>query len=72
MKTFFPMRRDEGLVLAVLVTLAAVAFLPVWRTIEFAGMAAFGWFMAALMILTPALALYVFLRNSGHGKCHKR
>ena len=63
MKTFFPMRRDEARVLVVLVVLAAASFLPVWRTVEIAGMAVFGWLMAALMVLSPALALYVFLRK---------
>ncbi len=63
MKTFFPMRRDEARVLIVLIALAAAAFLPVWRTRELAGMAVFGWFMAGLMIVSPALALYVFLRK---------
>ena len=63
MKTFFPMRRDEARVLAFLIVFAGAAFLPVWRTIEFAGMAVFGWVMAALMLVSPALALYVFLRK---------
>ena len=63
MKSFFPMRRDEARVLVVLIVLSAAAFLPVWRTQELAGMAVFGWFMAGLMIVSPALALYVFLRK---------
>lgn len=64
MKNFFPMRRDETRVLVFLIVFATLAFLPVWRHIELAGMAAFGWFMATLMLLSPALALYVFLRRS--------
>lgn len=63
MKAFFPMRRDEGFVLTALLVSAAAAFLPMWRTMEIAGMAVFGWFMAALMLAAPALALYVFLRS---------
>lgn len=64
MKSFFPMRRGEALALLFLVAFSVVSFLPVWRTTEFAGMAMFGWLMAALMVLSPALALYVFLRES--------
>ncbi len=63
MKTFFPMRRGEARVLVVLVAFSIFSFLPVWRSTEFAGMAMFGWLMAALMVLSPALALYVFLRK---------
>ena len=63
MKSFFPMPRAEARALLALVVFATVAFLPAWRTIEIAGMAMFGWFMAALMLLSPALALYVFLRK---------
>ena len=64
MKSFFPMRRAEAWVLAGLVAFSVMAFLPVWRTTMVAGMAMFGWLMAALMVLSPALALFVFLRKS--------
>jgi len=64
MKSFFPMPGDEARSLLALVVFAVVSFLPMWRTIEVAGMALFGWFMVALMVLSPALALYVFLRKS--------
>lgn len=58
------MRRIEACALIILVVFSTLSFLPVWRTIELAGMAMFGWLMAALMVLSPALALYVFLRKS--------
>lgn len=64
MKSFFPMRRSEGRVLIILVVFSLVSFLPLWRTVELAGMAVFGWLMALLMVLSPALALYTFLRKS--------
>ena len=64
MKSFFPMPADEAKALMVLVVFAAGSFLPMWRNIEVAGMALFGWLMAGLMILSPALALFVFLRKS--------
>ena len=62
-KTWFPMRRGEARVLAVLVVFSVMSFLPVWRTTEVFGMAVFGWLMAALMVLSPVLALYVFLHK---------
>ena len=38
-----------------------IAFLPWWRETCLAGMAVFGWLMAALMVFSPAMALIVFL-----------
>ena len=57
------MRRGEAKVLLVLIAFSAFSFLPMWRSVEFAGMAMFGWLMAALMVLSPTLALYIFLRK---------
>jgi apolipoprotein N-acyltransferase len=56
------MRRGEALALGFLLVFSAVTFLPVWREIELGGMVVFGWLMAALMLLSPAVALIVFLR----------
>ena len=61
MKSFFPMGRGEAATLLFLILFSAISFLPVWRTLEVAGMAAFGWWMAALMVISPALALGVFV-----------
>jgi hypothetical protein len=63
LKSFFPMDRVEALALAFLVAFSVISFLPVWRSAEIAGMAVFGWLMAALMVLSPALALLVFSRK---------
>jgi hypothetical protein len=63
LKSFFPMDPVEALALAFLVAFSAFSFLPVWRGAEIAGMAVFGWLMAALMVLSPALALVVFNRK---------
>lgn len=63
LKSFFPMDRAEAAALAFLVALSAFSFLPAWRTHEIAGMAVFGWLMTALMVLSPALALFVFGRR---------
>ena len=59
-KSFFPMDRAEAAVLVFLILFSTLAFLPVWRSIELAGMAVFGWLMALLMIASPVLALLVF------------
>jgi hypothetical protein len=63
LKSFFSMDRAEALALAFLVSFSAFAFLPAWRSREIAGMAVFGWLMAALMVLSPVLALFVFGRR---------
>ncbi len=62
-KGFFPLGRGAAAALVFLVAFSAVSFLPVWRTVELAGMAVFGWLMAALMLLSPALTLWVFRRG---------
>ncbi len=61
MKGLFPMRRAEAAVLLFLVAYSAFSFLPVWREIVVAGIAVFGWLMVALMLISPALTLLVFL-----------
>lgn len=60
MKAFFRMRKSEAATLVFLILFSAGSFLPLWRTLEFAGMAVFGWLMAALMVISPVLALVVF------------
>jgi hypothetical protein len=57
------MGRGEVATLVFLILFSAFSFLPLWRTLEVAGMAAFGWLMAALMVISPALALTVFVIN---------
>ena len=62
MKHFFPMGKGEAPTLVFLIVFSIVSFLPVWRTMEIGGMAVFGWLMAALMVVSPALVLLVFRR----------
>ena len=62
MKQFFPLGRGEALLLVFLIMVAVISFLPMWRTMEIGGMAVFGWFMAALMVTSPLLALLLFRR----------
>ena len=59
-RSFFKMGRGEAATLAFLILFSAFSFLPLWRTLELAGMAVFGWLMAALMLVSPALALLAF------------
>ena len=70
MKSFFPMARREGATLVFLIAFAAFAFIPAWRTIEIGGMAVFGWLIAALMLISPTVTLFTFLRRGGSGKEH--
>ncbi len=67
MKSFFPMRRSEAATLVFLIAFAAFAFVPAWRTVELWGMAVFGWLVALLMLLSPALALATFAARSRRG-----
>ena len=60
---FFPMARGEKLALGVLIGFATASFLPIARSVEVAGMALFGWLMAALMLLAPVLTLWAFRRG---------
>jgi hypothetical protein len=62
-KNFFPMQRGEKVVLSVLILFAAASFLPFARSVEVGGVLLFGWLMAALMLLSPILTLWVFWRG---------
>lgn len=57
------MNRSESAALIFLVAFSAFSFLPVWRRVEIAGIAVFGWLMVALMLISPVLTLLVFLRG---------
>jgi hypothetical protein len=70
MKSFFPMRRREAATLAFLIAFAAFAFIPAWRTLELWGMAVFGWLIAALMLVSPAITLAAF--RPGRGSRHPK
>ena len=60
---FFPMEKGEKIALGVLILFAAASFHPITRSVEIAGMALFGWLMAALMLFSPILTLWIFLRS---------
>ncbi|HHY38233.1 MAG TPA: hypothetical protein GX507_04810 [Clostridia bacterium] len=65
---FFPIKRGEAIVLSVLIVLAAIFFLPSFRTSYWGGMVAFGWLMGLYMFFAPALQLInlVFGEKSHH------
>lgn len=52
---FFPMKRGDAIVLSILIILAAVFFMPFFRSVSWGGMVAFGWLMGIYMFLAPAL-----------------
>ena len=57
MSRFFSMSRGDRAYLAALLLFAALAFLPWARGVTVAGLALFGWLMAALMVVAPMVAL---------------
>ena len=62
-RNLFPMERGERGALTFLILFSVVAFLPIWRGIDVAGMALSGWMMAALMVISPIVTLWVFRRG---------
>ena len=68
MKGFFPIRGGDLLFLVAFLLLSALGFFLPWlREATFAGVAAFGWWMAALMVVVPAVALLRVLREPAAG-----
>lgn len=61
MSAFFPMRRSERWFLILLVVLSIGSFLPWWRDILLAGISLSGLWMATLMLLSPVVALLIFI-----------
>jgi hypothetical protein len=49
--------------LLTIIVFSIFAFLPWTQRVHIAGMALFGWLMAALMILAPAIALIRLIRH---------
>jgi hypothetical protein len=63
MSNFFPMPRGDRWFLAIIIVFSIISFLPWTQGVHVAGMALFGWLMAALMILSPAIALIRLIRH---------
>jgi hypothetical protein len=71
MSEFHPMKRGDFWYLIAIIAFAFISFLPWSRRIIISGMALFGWMMAALMIISPTLAivrLFIERRNKGKDK----
>jgi hypothetical protein len=64
MSNFFPMPSGDRWFLLTVIIFSIIAFLPWMQEIHLSGMALFGWMMAALMILSPAIALIRLIRQS--------
>jgi hypothetical protein len=57
MSSFYHLPRGDRWFLIAILVFAFVSFLPWSRHVQIAGMALFGWLMAALMVFSPAIAL---------------
>lgn len=57
MANFFPMPRGDRWFLLTIIAFSLISFFPWAQGIRVAGMALFGWLMAALMVLSPTIAL---------------
>ena len=64
MSGFFRLPKGDLLYIVALLLFALVAFLPWSRQTTWGGMAALGWLMAALMVLSPLIALARLRRKS--------
>jgi hypothetical protein len=63
MPNFFPMPSGDRWFLLTIIVFSIISFLPWMQEIEISGMALFGWMMAALMILSPTIALIRLIRR---------
>jgi formate hydrogenlyase subunit 4 len=63
---FFKLPKGDLLYIAVLLVFAVISFLPWSREVTWGGMAALGWLMAALMVLSPVIALVRLRRRRNH------
>ena len=66
-RRFFPLPAGDRWYLSVLVATAALAFSPWSRATELGGLPLFAWFMTALMVLAPAIALVRSIGRRGSG-----
>ncbi len=63
MNGFFPMRRGDVVYLVLVIVFAVVSLLPWAREVDVGGMVLLGWLMAALMVLSPVIALVRIARE---------
>lgn len=55
------MKKRDALYILSIFVLSIISFLPWSRRIYLFGMALFGWLMVALMLISPAVVLLLFL-----------
>jgi hypothetical protein len=63
MSNFFPMPGGDRWFLLTIIIFSIIAFLPWTQEIQISDMALFGWMMAALMTLAPAIVLIRLIRQ---------
>ncbi len=56
-RAFYPMARGDLVYIVVVLAAAVIVFLPTWQSVQVWGMALRGWLLAALMLLSPIIAL---------------
>ena len=72
MSNFFSMPRGDRWFLLTIIIFSIISFLPLTQQVHVAGMALFGWLMAALMILSPTIALIRLIRYHVINRGEKR
>lgn len=70
MANFFRLSSFDRWYLVTLIAFSVLAFLPLWREIEIAGMSMLGWWMAILMVFAPSIALLRFALNRKKRRDH--
>jgi hypothetical protein len=63
MPNFFPMPSGDRWFLLTTIIFSIISFLPWMQEVQISGMALFGWMMAALMMLSPTIALIRLIRR---------
>jgi hypothetical protein len=72
MSSFFPMPRGDRWFLLTIIIFSIISFLPWTQKMHVAGMALLGWLMAALMILSPTIALIRLIRHRVSNRGEKK
>ena len=70
MANFFRLSSFDRWYLLALIVFSVIAFLPLWREIEIAGMSMLGWWMAILMVFAPTTALLRFVLDRKNRRDH--
>mgnify|MGYP000146670267 CR=1 FL=1 len=63
---FFHLKKKESFFLIGNLVYAIVAFLPFWSDKIFWGLSATGWLLAIFMVISPLIALWIFLSDKSN------